>query len=76
MNIINKVVGENKKAWDRQVKYALWVDNITTKTYTKRIPFEIVYGLEANLSVNFQIPILHFAQQYTIDQEKIQGQID
>jgi hypothetical protein len=24
MNIIKKVVGENKKAWDSKIKYALW----------------------------------------------------
>jgi hypothetical protein len=76
MNIIKKVVGENKRSWDRKIKYALWADRITTKTSTGRTPFELVYGLEAKLPVNLQIPILHFSQQYTTDGEAIQGKIN
>jgi hypothetical protein len=67
MNILKKVVGENKKSWDSKIKYAIWADRITTKTSTGKTPFELVYGLEAKLFVNLQIPILCFAQQYTTD---------
>jgi hypothetical protein len=76
MNIIKKVVGENKRSWDSKIKYALWADRITTKTSTRKTPFELVYGLEAKLPVNLQIPILRFAQQYTTEREAIQGQIN
>jgi hypothetical protein len=76
MNIIKKVVGENKRSWDSKLKYALWADRITTKTSTGRTPFELVYGLEAKLPVNLQIPILRFSQQYTTDGEAIQGRIN
>jgi hypothetical protein len=76
MNILKKVVGENKKSWDRKIKYAVWADRITTKTSTGRTPFELVYGLEAKLLVNLQIPILHFTQQYATDAEAIQGRIN
>jgi hypothetical protein len=62
MNIIKKVVGENKKYWDRKIKYAVWADRITTKTSTGNTLFELVYGLEEKLPVNLQIPIIHFAQ--------------
>jgi transposase InsO family protein len=58
MNIVNKIVGENKKAWDSKIKYALWADCITTKTSTGKTPFELVYGLEAKFPVNLQIPTL------------------
>jgi transposase InsO family protein len=76
MNILKKVVGENKKSWDRKIKYAVWADRITTKTSTGKTPFELVYGLEAKLPVNLQIPILRFAQQYATDTEAIQGRIN
>jgi hypothetical protein len=76
MNIIKKVVGEIKRSFDRKIKYALWADRITTKTSRGKTPFELVYGLEAKLPVNLQIPILCFAQQYTIDGEAIQGRIN
>jgi hypothetical protein len=47
MNIVKKIVGENKKSWDNKIKYALWEDHTTTKTSTGKTPFELVYGLEA-----------------------------
>jgi transposase InsO family protein len=52
VNILKKVVGENKKLWDSKIKYAVWADQITTKTSTRKTPFELVYGLEAKLHVN------------------------
>jgi transposase InsO family protein len=52
MNIVKKIVGENKKAWDSKIKYALWEDRITTKTSIGKTPFELVYGLEAKFHVN------------------------
>jgi transposase InsO family protein len=58
MNIVKKIVGENKKAWDSKIKYALWEDRITTKTSIGKTPFELVYGLEAKLPINLQIPTL------------------
>ena len=76
MNILKKVVGENKKSWDNKIKYIVWADRITTKTSTGKTPFELVYGLEAKLPMNLQIPILRFAQQYTTDAEAIQGRIN
>jgi len=73
MNIIKKVVGENKRSWDSKIKYALWANRITTKASTGKAPFELVYGLEAKLPMNLRIPILGFAQQYATDGEPIQG---
>jgi hypothetical protein len=76
MNILKRVVGENKKSWDSKIKYAVWADRITMKTSMGKTPFELVYGLEAKLPVNLQIPILRFAQQYDTDAEAIQGRIN
>jgi len=55
MNIVKNIVGENKKAWDSKMKYALWVECITTKTSTGKTLFELVYGLEAKMPINLQI---------------------
>jgi hypothetical protein len=67
MNIVKKTVGENKKNWDRKIKYALWEDRTTTKTSTGKTPFELVYGLKSHLPINLQIPSLQIAQQFFID---------
>jgi hypothetical protein len=76
LNIIKKVMEENKKSWDSEIKYAVWANRITTKTSTGKNPFELVYGLEAKLPVNLQIPILRFGQHYATDGEAIQGRIN
>jgi hypothetical protein len=38
MNIVKKIVGENKKSWDGKIKYALWEDHTTVKTSTGKTP--------------------------------------
>ena len=42
MTIIKKNVGDNQKAWDRKIKFALWADRITKKSSTGRSHFELV----------------------------------
>jgi len=76
MNIVKKIAGENKKAWDSKIKYALWEDYIMKNTSTGKTPFELVYGLEDKLPINIHIPTLRFAQQYMIDKESPRGRID
>jgi hypothetical protein len=58
MNIVKNIIGDNKKSWDSKIKYCLWVDCTTTKNSTGENPFELVYGMEARLPVNLQIPSL------------------
>jgi transposase InsO family protein len=70
MNILKKVVGENKNSWDRKIKYTLWVDQIATKTSIGKTLFELVYGIEAKLPVKHQIPILCFSQKYATDKKR------
>jgi hypothetical protein len=43
MNIIKKIMGENKNNWDIKIKYALWEYRTTTKTSTRKRQFELVY---------------------------------
>jgi hypothetical protein len=76
MNIVKKIVGENKKSWDGKIKYALWADRTTTKTSTRKTPFELVYGMEVWLPINLQIPNLKLAQHFIMDKEALQGRID
>jgi hypothetical protein len=45
MNIVKKIVGQNKKAWDTKIKYALWEDRIMTKNSIGKTLFELVYRL-------------------------------
>jgi hypothetical protein len=47
-----------------------------TKTSIRKISFELVYVLEVKFSINLQIHVLQFAQQFTTDEEELQGRID
>jgi hypothetical protein len=73
MNIVNKIVGENKKSWVSNMKYALWADCTTTNTSTGKIHFDLFFKLEAYLPINLQIPMLQISQQFSIDKEALQG---
>jgi hypothetical protein len=64
MNIVKKIVGENKKSWDSKIKYSLWEYHTTTNTSIRKTPFKLVYGIETLLPINLQIPALQVAQHF------------
>ena len=67
VTIINKTVGDNKKAWDSKIKFALWTDRIKKKSSTKRIHFELVYGLDVTLPVHLKLPVYQLLQTFSSD---------
>ena len=76
MTIIKKNVGDNKKAWDRNIKLALWADRITKKSSTGRSPFKLVYGLDVTLPFHLKLPFYQLLQTFSLDQEAIQNRIN
>jgi hypothetical protein len=76
MNILKKMVGDNKRSWDNKIKFALWADRITKKSSTSKIPFELLYGIDATLLVHLKIPVYQFVQKYGIDEDFHQNMID
>ena len=47
INMIKKVLEENKRKWHKKLVNALWEDRLTTKRSIGVSPYELVYGLEA-----------------------------
>eukprot|EP00253_Pinus_taeda_P021856 PITA_21856 len=45
INIIKKVLEENKKNWHKKLINALWADRLTTKRSIRTSPYELVYGM-------------------------------
>jgi transposase InsO family protein len=43
INIIKILLEDNKKAWDSNLKFALWDDIVTTKRSLGVSPFQLVY---------------------------------
>jgi transposase InsO family protein len=76
MNILKKIVGDNKRSWDNKIKFSLWADRITKKSSTGKSPFELVYGLDATLPVHLKLPVYQFVQKYGLDEDFQQSRID
>jgi hypothetical protein len=58
INIIMKVLNENKRSWHIHLKYALWENQIGTKKSIGISPFQMVYGTDVVLPINLALPIM------------------
>jgi len=59
--LLNKFVSKSQCDWDDKLGECLWAYRTTMRTPTKATPFSLVYGCEAVLSLEIQIPSLHIA---------------
>ncbi|KAL0291241.1 UNVERIFIED_CONTAM: hypothetical protein Sangu_2542400 [Sesamum angustifolium] len=62
-NILKKVVAKSMRDWHERIGEALWVYRITVRTPTQATPYALVYGVEAVLPLEQQIPSLRIAIQ-------------
>jgi hypothetical protein len=62
VNIIKKVLDENKRSWHVHLKYTLWANHISTKRSIGISPFQIVYGTDDILSINLASPVINLWQ--------------
>jgi hypothetical protein len=76
MNILKKIIGENKKGWDNKIMYALWADCTTTKTSTWKTSFELVYELESKFPSTSKYPSFSLCNNLQLIKTKLQGRID
>ena len=61
VGILRKTVSDSKRDWDVKLPAALWAYRTTYKVTTKATPFSLVYGLEAILPIEFEVPSLRIA---------------
>ncbi|KAL0318135.1 UNVERIFIED_CONTAM: hypothetical protein Scaly_2862800 [Sesamum calycinum] len=62
-NLLKKVVAKSKCDWHERIGEALWVYRTTVRTPTQATPYAQVYGVEAVLPLEQQIPSLRIAIQ-------------
>lgn len=67
MKIIRRMLDIKKKAWDSKLKLALWADRIMVKKATRKSPFELVYGVEARISMHNLLLIYKFILKEGMD---------
>jgi hypothetical protein len=65
--IIKKLLQENKKAWHKNIIYALWADRITTKRSISTSPFQIVYGIEEVFPTSLGMPVRRPLQEKEVE---------
>ncbi|KAL0366241.1 UNVERIFIED_CONTAM: hypothetical protein Sradi_3514200 [Sesamum radiatum] len=62
-NLLKKVVSKSKRDWHEKIGEALWAYRTTHRTATQATPYSLVYGVEAVLLLESQIPSLRIAIQ-------------
>ena len=76
VRIIKNLLEENKKAWHLKLKYALWVDRISTKRSIGTSPFQLVYGTNVVFPVSLGIQVLKYLQTQDLELDSIQNRIN
>ncbi|KAL0447771.1 UNVERIFIED_CONTAM: hypothetical protein Slati_1905000 [Sesamum latifolium] len=69
-NLLKKVVAKSKKDWHERIGEALWAYRTTYRTPTQATPYALVYGVEAVVPLEQQIPSLRIAIQEGLTQEE------
>eukprot|EP00253_Pinus_taeda_P022144 PITA_22144 len=76
INIIKKLLEENKKNWHKKFTNALWADILTTKKSIGTSPYELVYGLEAVFPSSLRILVMKLLQEAQVEPNDIQRRIN
>eukprot|EP00253_Pinus_taeda_P002942 PITA_02942 len=76
INIIKKVLEENKKNWHKKLVNALWADRLTTKRSIGVSPYELVYGLEAKFPSSLGVPVMKLLQESQVEPNDMQRRIN
>jgi hypothetical protein len=64
INIIKRLLEDNKKAGDSKIKFSLWDDRVTTKRSLGVSPFQLVYGIEAIFPSHLAFPVEKLFQDH------------
>ena len=61
--ILTKIVGNSRTDWELKLNSALWDYRVAYKTAIGTTPFNMVFGLDAILPIEFLIPTLRVAKE-------------
>jgi len=76
INIIKKVLEENKKNWHKKLVNSLWANILTTKRSIGTSPYELVYGMEARFHSSLGILVIKLLQEIQAEPNDIQRRIN
>ncbi|PKU82262.1 hypothetical protein MA16_Dca017484 [Dendrobium catenatum] len=70
VGILKKSLEDNKRQWHEKLGEALWAYRTTYRTPTQSTPFALVFGAEAVLPLEVQLPSLRVAVNNSITSEQ------
>jgi len=76
INIIKKLLEENKKNWHKKLTNALWANRLSTKKSIGMSPYELVYGMEAKFPSSLGIPTIKLLQEIQAEPNDMQRRVN
>eukprot|EP00253_Pinus_taeda_P021728 PITA_21728 len=76
VNMIKKVLEDNKRNSHRKLVNALGADRLTTKRSIGVSPYELVYGLEAKFPSSLGIPVMKLLQESQAEPNDMQRRVN
>ncbi|PKU63440.1 hypothetical protein MA16_Dca026010 [Dendrobium catenatum] len=70
VKLLKKILTKNKIDWHTKMVEALWAYRTTYKMLTKATPYSLVFGVEAVLPLEIELPSLRVAVQNDLTQEQ------
>ncbi|XP_020081405.1 uncharacterized protein LOC109705053 [Ananas comosus] len=68
--LLKKIIGKNQKEWHMRIIEALWAYRTTYRTPTQATPYSLVFGVEAVLPLEVELPSLRIAVQHELTNEE------
>jgi hypothetical protein len=62
--LIKILLEDNKRAWDSNLKFSLWANQVTTNKSLGTSPFQLVYGTKVVFSTQLALPVAKFFQDH------------
>ena len=72
--ILTKTIKTNHTNWEDRLPEALWAYKTTWRNTTEHSPYELVYGKQILLPIEFQIKTFRMAAQLGMDLSEAQKQ--
>ncbi|KAL3692578.1 hypothetical protein R1sor_006229 [Riccia sorocarpa] len=70
ISALRKLVEKHRHNWDASVPSVLWAMRTAYKATTNHTPFHMVYGVEALVPMEFIVPTLRIAIEYSLNAEE------
>ena len=76
VNIIKKLLEENKKSWHSKPVHALWADRLTSKKSINMSPYQLLYGMDAVFPKYLGVPVMKLIQEVQSEENDIQRRLN